>query len=77
MTDNVIPLGNISRLDIPVDRVLDAAKEEVDGGGVIVIGWDKEGELYFCSSIADGGEVLWLLEKAKRALLGISGEDAG
>lgn len=71
MTDNVIPLGNITRLAVPVDRVLDTAKGKVDGGGVVVLGWDKEGELYFASSIADGGEVIWLLEKAKAALLAV------
>lgn len=69
MSDNVIPLGGITRLDLPVSRVLDAAKDHVDGGGVIVIGWDGDGELYFSSSIADGGECLWLMEKAKLALL--------
>tara|TARA_Y100000310_G_scaffold67277_1_gene62575 strand:- start:20003 stop:20230 length:228 start_codon:yes stop_codon:yes gene_type:complete len=70
--DNVVPLGNITRLDLPVDRVLDAAKERLDGeGGVIVLGWDKDGEVYFSGSMADGGVALWLLEKAKKALLEI------
>ena len=69
MSDNVIPLGNITRLDVPVERILEAAKTYVDGGGVVVLGWDKFGELYFASSVADGGEVLWLMEKAKKALL--------
>ncbi len=68
MTDNVIPLNNITRLDIPVERVLDAAKDQMTEG-VVVLGWDENGYLYFNSSIADGGEVLWLLEKAKQALL--------
>jgi hypothetical protein len=68
MTDNVIPLGNITKLDLPPDRILDAAKEQI-GEGVVIVGWDSVGELYFSSSIADGGEVLWLLEKAKAALL--------
>lgn len=71
MTDNVIPLGNITRLDLPVDRVLEMAKGEVEGGGVVVLGWDKDGEMYFSSSFADGGDVLWLMEKAKLALLEI------
>jgi hypothetical protein len=71
MTDNVILLGNITKLDLPVSRVLDAAKDLVDSGGVIVLGWGKDGDLYFSSSIADGGEVLWLMEKAKAALLEI------
>lgn len=65
--DNVIPLGCITKLDLPVDRILEAAKERLDS--VVLIGWDKDGELYFASTKADGGDVLWLLEKAKQALL--------
>ena len=68
MPDNVIPLGNITKLDVPVDRVCDKAKEKLEGGAVI-LGWDAEGDVFFASSIADGGEVLWLLEKCKQALL--------
>lgn len=68
MTDNVIPIGGITKLDLPVDRVLQEAKEWACEG-VIIIGWDTDGDLGFASSIADGGEVLWLLEKAKQALL--------
>lgn len=64
---NVIPLGMVTRLDIPVERVLDAAKDRLDK--VVVLGWDKEGELYFASTFADGGDVLWLLEKCKQALM--------
>ena len=69
MTAQVIPLGNITRLDLPVERVLDAARSRLDDGGVVVLGWDKGQELYFASSIADGGEVIWLLEMAKKRLL--------
>ena len=68
MSDNVIPLGNITRLDLPTDRVLDAVKGDCSDG-VVVIGFDNQGELYFASSIADGGSVVWLLEQAKLALL--------
>lgn len=70
MTDNVIPLGNFTRIDLPVERVLDLARNRLTGqSGVVVIGWDENGELSFTSTFADGGEVLWLLEKAKQALL--------
>ncbi len=69
MTGKVIPLGCITHLDLPVGRICDGAKEKLDEGGVVIIGWDKDGELYFASSFADGGEVIWLLEKAKAALL--------
>ena len=73
MTENVIPLGGVTRLDIPTDRVLEAAKGHCSEG-VIVIGWDDDGSLYFASSMADGGEVLWLLEMCKKRLLE-EGED--
>lgn len=69
MSDNVIPLNNITKLDLPPDRVLQSAVGQMDG--VVLLGWDKNGELYFASSIADGGEVNWLLDKAKMALLNV------
>jgi len=67
--DNVIPLNNITKLDLPPDRVLEAAKGKLDK--FVMMGWDKEGELYFASTFSDGGEVLWLMEKAKQALLNV------
>lgn len=70
----VIPIGGITRLDFPVDRVLEEAKGKIDDGsdgGVIICGYDKDGGLYFASSFADGGDVLWLLEKCKQALLNV------
>lgn len=66
MSARIIPLGNVTRLDIPVERILDQAKDQMDH--VVIMGWDKNGELYFASSFADGGEVMWLLEKCKQAL---------
>lgn len=74
MSNNVIPFNNITRLDITVERVLDAAKDQVTEG-VVVLGWDENECLYFNTSIADGGEVLWLLEKAKQAMLTIPPND--
>ena len=68
MTYNVVPLGNVTSLDLPTDMVLEAAKGECSDG-VIVIGYDSEGGEYFASSIADGGTVLWLLERMKLQLL--------
>lgn len=68
MTDNVIPLGNITKLDLSVDLVLDQAKGQCTEG-VVVLGFADDGGLYFASSIADGGTVIWLIEQAKLALL--------
>lgn len=38
---------------------------------VLVLGWDKDGELFALSSerFADGGELLWLIELFKARLL--------
>lgn len=66
----VIPLNNVTKLDLPVDRVLESAKNELEG--VVLMGYDKEGELYFASTYADGGDVLWLVENLKKNLLGIT-----
>ena len=64
----VVPLGNITYLDLPTDRILEEAKGECKDG-VVVLGFDNDGEFYFASSIADGGSVIWLMELAKKKLL--------
>ena len=63
----VIPIGGITKLDLPVDKVLEAAKGELEGA--VIMGYTKDGDLYFASTYADGGEVLWLLENCKKKLL--------
>lgn len=50
--DNVIPIGNITRINLPTDGVLENSKAKVFDGGVVVLGWNEDGELYFASSIA-------------------------
>jgi len=69
----VIPLNCITSLDIPVDRVLEAAKDKLEG--VVIIGWDKDGELYCASTYADGGIVSWLLDECKYRLHQVVKED--
>ena len=71
--NKVIPLGNITRFDLPPDRVLEGAKGKMEG--VVLIGWDKDGDFYGASSYADGGDVLWLLEQCKRMLLSMGDEE--
>lgn len=68
MTDNVIPLGNVTSLDQPPERILDEAKEYA-AGGVVIMALDEHGNAHFGSSIADGGTVIWLAELLKRELL--------
>ena len=64
----VIPLGNITRPDLPTDRVLDGAKGECTDG-VVILGFANDGSHYFASSIADGADVMWLMEMAKKHFL--------
>ncbi len=64
----VIEPSFITKLDIPVERILRKATE-ANLKTVVVVGWDQDGEMYFASSVSDGGEVLWLFEKAKKSLL--------
>lgn len=68
-TDNVIDLPVITRLNLDADRVLENLKGKLDG--FILAGYDKAGEMFFSSTYADGGEVLWLLEHCKKDLLDI------
>jgi hypothetical protein len=68
----VVNLNNVTRLDIPADRVLGSAVGKLEG--VVILGYDKDGEEYFASSYADGADVLWLLERAKLDILTISGK---
>mgnify|MGYP007002395784 CR=1 FL=1 len=57
----------VTRLDLPVERVLEQAKDQM--AHVVLMGWDNDGELYFASTFADGGEILWLMEKCREALM--------
>ncbi len=66
----IIPIGGVTTLDIPPDKILEAAKGQLEG--VLVIGYDKDGELYTASSYADGGIVIWLLEATKNRLFEIT-----
>ena len=66
---DVVYASIVTTHDLPVDRVLNKA---IDAGlDVAIVVGVKDGELWFASNKADGGEALWWLEKAKKALLDI------
>lgn len=67
---NVVELPVVTTLDLPVERVLDKAKD-AELKVAIVVGETAEGGLYFASNVSDGGDVLWWLKKAEKALLEI------
>ena len=68
----VITLGGVTRLDLPPDRILEAAEGALES--VVLLGYTKDGEEYFASSLADGGDVLWLLERCKDKLFAVCRE---
>lgn len=67
---NVIRANIITRLDTPVETVLQGALAH-GLTEVVVIGFDSDGELYTAASMADGGAMLWLLELTKKRLMDI------
>lgn len=70
MTDNVIEWNGITRLDLPPERVI-AKALEAGLVNVVILGHTEDGQEYFASSLADGGDVLWLLERCKKLLLDV------
>jgi hypothetical protein len=69
MSSKIINYTGITRLDIDPDRILDSAQGQLEG--VVILGYTRDGDEYFASSYADGGTVLWMLERCKTALLGV------
>lgn len=66
----VLRFNGVTKLDLPAQQVIDGAAERALKA-VVVLGYDADGSEYFASSIADGADVLWLLERLKLKLLGV------
>lgn len=68
MNENkVIPFTGITTLDLNPDVILESLKGKMEG--FVLIGYDKDGEEFFSSTYADGGTVLWLIERFKNKLI--------
>jgi hypothetical protein len=70
---NVVVLDGWTKLDIPSSRVLEEAIKS-DLQTAVVMGYDKEGQLYFASTIGNLGDVCWLMELSKQLMLRVSEE---
>lgn len=68
MTADIIEFHGETRLDIAPEKVLSAAIE-AELESVIVIGRDKDGNLYLAASGGDVFETNWLLDIAKQEIL--------
>ena len=75
MGEAFVVISGINCPDITVDRVLEDAIGELNE--VVVIGTHKDGREYFASSLADGPNVNWMLDRAKKALIEIVDQDDG
>ena len=73
MMGEVVVGDFITKLDVPPKRVIEGAVE-ANLKSVVIIGFDEDGDEYFASSIADGGTVMFLMERAKFKLLNIVDE---
>ncbi len=70
----VVPFTGITKLDLQPDRVLEAARGE-EFEGIVIMGYKADGSEYFASTYADGGDVLWLIERCKLKLLEVADDD--
>ena len=69
---NIVNFPGVTCFDLPADQVLENALGKLERA--IVIGYTSDGEEFFSSSIADGGEVVWLIERMKLQLLRVVDE---
>lgn len=56
---------------LAVDQLLERAQNS-DLSGAMVLGVREDGSMYFETSIPDGADTVWLLEKAKHLILTMS-----
>ncbi|MGH8674175.1 MAG: hypothetical protein ACREVG_07690 [Burkholderiales bacterium] len=62
----VARFNGVTKLDLEASVVLANAPKLT---AVVILGYDGNGDEYFASSLADGADVLWLLERLKLRLL--------
>lgn len=73
---NVVRFSGITTQDHEPWQILDAARERALQY-VVVLGCESDGRLYFAASRSDGGEALWLMERARHKLMAIADELEG
>lgn len=63
----IVQLPVITKLNLDADRTLKNLSGKLEG--FILAGYDKDGNEFFSSTYADGGDALWLLARCTTALL--------
>lgn len=69
MMTNILRFSGKTTLDLDPDLALENTKGKLSG--FIIAGYDLDGDMFFSSTYADGGDALWLIEKFKQALLNV------
>jgi len=64
---DVVPWGGFTKLDLPVDSMLESNKGKLEC--LVMIGYTPDGKEFFASSHGDNRQTLWLLERAKHHLM--------
>lgn len=67
MSAKIYQFHGITTLDLDPDTVLESTKGRLES--FVIVGYTKDGEEFFSSTIADGGTCLWLLERLRQQLL--------
>lgn len=70
---NVLKFTGITFIDMPPDVILEGALGKLES--VIVLGYANDGEEYFASSMADGADALWHLQRAAHKLICMPDEE--
>lgn len=71
--ENVLPFVGVTRVDSEADNVLRHAIGELDT--VVIVGYDKEGNEFYASNVADGANALWHLQRGIHCLMNIVDKD--
>ena len=72
--ENVVFFPGASDQRFTPDLLLRGALK-ADLEDVVILGWDEDGDLFFSGSLTSKGDILWLLENARMALLLQSQDD--
>ena len=73
MSAEIILFNGLTKLDLDPDVILENLKGKLDG--FVILGYEKGADEkcvateFFSSTYADGGTVLWLMERCKRRLM--------
>lgn len=73
MTAKILQFDGLTTNRLEPDAVLESAKDKLED--VILLGWDKDGELYMAANFSDAAKLIYLMERAKHAFFHLADEE--